>query len=257
MTTVPAKMTRAALHWPPMTNTEVPRAPTDEGMVLHWDGSARNLAGKTHDACVTYWRFCRRFHMVKRGWRDIGYSYGVCPHGGEFEGRTYGYEQAAQPGGNRSWVSCTLMLGPGEMPTDAQINGIRRLRARLMARGMDSEMRGHSQFISTDCPGPIIRALITNGTFTSTAVTSWTERAMAELPVLKLGDVSFDVKTVRGLLFARGYIARENLAEFLEITEFDSELVGKVRAFQTAKKLAVDGIVGPITWAKLLRVEVK
>lgn len=251
--------TREMLGWPTAREMQLNPARTDAGMVMHWDGGNRKLADKAHTECVRYWKWCREFHINTRNWRDIGYSYGVCPHGDEFAGRTYGYEQAAQPGGNTTWVSCSLMLGPGEAPTVPQIAGVHRLRDRLMGKGLHAHIRGHSNFISTDCPGPMIRALITNGTFSTPATSdnSWTDAMLKELPTLKLGDVSYDVKSVRALLFARGAVARTDLALFLESTEFDSELTGIVKLFQTAKKLTSDGIVGPKTWLKLIRVEVK
>lgn len=259
--------TREMLGWPTAREMRLSPAICDAGMVLHWDGGTAKLTGKPHSKCVEYWQGVRVFHMKAvrlggRGWRDIGYSYGVCPHGDEFAGRTYGYEQAAQPGGNTTWTSCTLMLGPGELPTDVQIEAVRNLRARLMSKGLHAHMRGHSQFISTDCPGPIIRALITNGTFTKpgTADDSWMETMISALPTLRLGDISFDVKSARGLIFQRGAVdglTAVQVVEFLGKVEFDAQLFAFVKAFQTKKKLVSDGIIGPQTWLKLMRVEVK
>lgn len=176
---------REMLGWPSTKAAKLTPAPTNSGLVMHWDGGNRKLTSKTHDECVRYWKWCREFHMETRGWKDIGYSYGVCPHGDEFAGRTYGYEQAAQPGGNTTWVSCSLMLGAGESPTVAQIDGVRRLRARLIDKGMHAGIRGHSNFISTDCPGPMIRALIINGTFTVDAPNEVARITVSKAAVVK------------------------------------------------------------------------
>ncbi|MFI7448059.1 peptidoglycan recognition family protein [Nonomuraea sp. NPDC049714] len=137
------------------------------GLVIHYDGSDQNLAGKPHASCVDYWRRTRKFHMgSNRGWADIGYSWGACPHGKVFEGRGLDRIQAAQPGGNADWYSVTLMSGPGEKPTAAQIEAVRGLRAWLMSKGVAGAVKGHRDFYSTSCPGDSLYRLVRDGTFT-------------------------------------------------------------------------------------------
>lgn len=137
-----------------------------QGLVIHYDGSNQGLAGKAHSACVTYWKNTRRFHMgSSRGWSDIGYSFGACPHGEVFEGRGLDRVQAAQPGGNSTWYSCTLMAGPDETPTVAQIDAVRQLRAWLMSRGVGPAVKGHRDFLSTSCPGDRLYRMVRDGTF--------------------------------------------------------------------------------------------
>lgn len=156
---------RAAFGWPATASRVA--APT-RGLVIHYDGDDQGLAGKPHSACVAYWRRTRGFHMgPARGWADIGYSFGCCPHGEVFEGRGLGHEQAAQPGGNTTWYSCTLMSGPSERPTQAQIDAVRQLRAWLMSKGVGPAVKGHRDFISTSCPGDLLYSLVRDGTFTS------------------------------------------------------------------------------------------
>ncbi|MEO3875561.1 peptidoglycan-binding protein [Nonomuraea sp. B12E4] len=86
-------------------------------------------------------------------------------------------------------------------------------------------------------------------------------RSSPPLPMIRPGDDSHDVKTVRGCLFARGrvppaaYAATETgLAGWLESTVCDPGLIELVRTFQRAEGLGEDGIVGPKTWPPLLRV---
>jgi hypothetical protein len=137
------------------------------GLVIHYDGSKQGLAGKPHTACIAYWKNTRAFHVgANRGWADIGYSFGACPHGEVFEGRGLNRMQAAQPGGNDTWYSCTLMGGPGEKPTAAQINAVRELRAWLMSKGVAGAVKGHRDFYSTSCPGDLLYAMVRDGTFT-------------------------------------------------------------------------------------------
>ncbi|MEO3875518.1 peptidoglycan recognition family protein [Nonomuraea sp. B12E4] len=137
-----------------------------KGLVIHYDGSKQGLADKPHSTCVTYWKNTRRFHVgSSRGWADIGYSFGACPHGYVFEGRGVNRIQAAQPTGNSTWYSVTLMSGPGETPTTAQIEAVRELRAWLMDRGVAGAVKGHRDFYSTDCPGSVLYAMVRDGTF--------------------------------------------------------------------------------------------
>lgn len=156
--------TRAALGWPP---TRAARATPTKGLVIHYDGSVQGLAGKSHGECVAYWKRTRSFHMgSSRGWADIGYSFGACPHGEVFEGRGMHHVQAAQPGGNSTWYSVTLMSGPGERPTDAQVDAVRQLRRWLMGQGVAGAVKGHRDFYSTSCPGDVLYRMVRDGTFT-------------------------------------------------------------------------------------------
>ncbi|GII86596.1 hypothetical protein Ssi03_45860 [Sphaerisporangium siamense] len=81
------------------------------------------------------------------------------------------------------------------------------------------------------------------------AAASWTEELMKDLPTLRPGVESWDVKTVRALLGARGYPPADLLSKV-----YDEELKAEVRNFQVAEHLAPDAVVGPKTWAKLLRL---
>ncbi|MCY9787573.1 N-acetylmuramoyl-L-alanine amidase [Nocardiopsis sp. EMB25] len=137
------------------------------GLVVHYNGPPTDLDG--HAACVSYWKNTRGHHVDGRGWDDIGYSFGVSVEGGIFEGRGLRRYQAAQGtfSGNANYYSVTLMIGEGERPTDAQIDGVRRLRAWLRSdHGVSGTVLGHRDFVSTSCPGSVLYALVENGTFT-------------------------------------------------------------------------------------------
>jgi hypothetical protein len=154
--------TRGDLGWGP--TGAAPAHPT-KGLVVHYDGSNQGLARKGHLACVTYWRNTRAFHTgPERGWKDIGYSYGCCPHGTVLEGRGLDHEQAAQPGGNRDYYSVTFMSGEDEDPTPEQIAAFRALRSWLMTKhGVGPAVKRHRDFVSTDCPGDRLSKLVTTG----------------------------------------------------------------------------------------------
>jgi len=152
---------RSVFGWGP---TKAGWANPKNGMVVHFDGSRQGLASKSHTACRNYWKNTRQFHMgPSRGWADIGYSFGCCPHGVILEGRGLNHVQAAQPGGNATWYSVTFMSGPGEKPTDAQIDAFQELRAWLRGKGVGSPLKGHRNFISTDCPGQPLYGMVTSG----------------------------------------------------------------------------------------------
>ncbi len=75
-----------------------------------------------------------------------------------------------------------------------------------------------------------------SGTTPSTSV-SW--------PILSSGSQGEDVRTLQYLLVARGYSLTVDGI-------FGSGTASKVKAFQSAKGLTVDGIVGPQTWQALV-----
>lgn len=89
---------------------------------------------------------------------------------------------------------------------------------------------------------------------------SWTEDIVKSLPTLKKGSNNYDVKTLKAALFARGGLAEATyggaagLREWLEGMSFDAALDAEVKSFQKSKKLEVDGVCGPLTWAAALRV---
>lgn len=154
-----------------------PATPADpkKGLVVHYDGSDQRLADKDHSACIAYWRWCRAFHTgPARGWADIGYSFGACPHGYVLEGRGLFRYQAAQgtTAGNRDYYSVTLMCGPSDPVTDVQVNAVRQLRAWLMepATSISGKVLGHRDFTSTSCPGDRAYRMVRDGTFARPAV---------------------------------------------------------------------------------------
>jgi len=159
------------------------------GLVIHYDGSNQGLAGKSHSSCVSYWKSTRNFHVgPSRGWADIGYSFGACPHGYVLEGRGLNRVQAAQPGGNDTWYSVTLMGGPGEDPTPAQITAVRQLRAWLMGKGVAGAVRGHRDFIPTSCPGDRLYKLVKDGTFSKPASAAVEEDDMQVTDPVPVGE---------------------------------------------------------------------
>lgn len=68
-----------------------------------------------------------------------------------------------------------------------------------------------------------------------------------KMPTVKRGSKGEDVRTLQGLLYARHWkISVDGI--------FGKQTEDAVRAFQAKYAKPVDGIVGPITWNKLLRL---
>jgi hypothetical protein len=81
---------------------------------------------------------------------------------------------------------------------------------------------------------------------------TWTEELVKDLPTLKEGDDNFDVKTLRWNLGARDVAPADQLD--LMNTKFTPALTVQLKSFQKAKGLKDDGVCGPATWPKLLRL---
>lgn len=278
-------ITRESLGWGALAkNTN-----TDQGMIAHYDGSKGLLAAVDrdgHPACIRYWRNTRIAHMNGNGWRDIGYAYFVCPHRKVFEGRGVDRIQAAElptagkrSGGNTRYVAVTFGTGPGEMPTDGQLQAWHDLRDWLMStQGVKADVFGHQDFTSTDCPGEVIYALRNNKLKTRPGGVDLPPPVQEDtlaisLPVLSQGMISFDVLTLRALLFERFLSERfdptltervEGDADYtlffgwLRDQHFDAALKADVIEYQKFRFPSFpnewDGIVGPKTWAQLWRV---
>lgn len=73
-----------------------------------------------------------------------------------------------------------------------------------------------------------------------------------ELTVLRNGSKGEEVKTLQTMLSAKGYKGKNGKALTVD-GDFGSNTDYAVKAFQKAKGLSVDGIVGKNTWDKLLK----
>lgn len=70
-----------------------------------------------------------------------------------------------------------------------------------------------------------------------------------EMRMLKTGDKGYQVWVLQTLLIARGFSCGETGAD----SDFGSATKAAVINFQRANNLGTDGIVGPMTWKKILR----
>ncbi|UBU11591.1 peptidoglycan recognition protein family protein [Nonomuraea gerenzanensis] len=148
---------------------------------------------------------------------------------------------------------------------EVQLDAYRKLCAELCREfGLSvARVKGHKE-VNRSKPDPHsinmndfreeIAAILAGG-----PLLTWTEDIVKDLPLVGPGSDSFDVKTVRGCLFARGRVPADAYADigleaWMKLTKADPELVELVKVFQDAEGLDPDGWVGKLTWPHLLRV---
>ena len=148
------------------------------GFTIHHNGPPADCIGQPHSRCVSFWNAVRRYHTapepVGRGWSDIAYSFGVCPHGERLEGRGWDRRQWANGsdnvgvdnGDDSEWYTVMVFLGGDtstgdkETPTPEMIAAT----AALIGEGRSSGRCGnrvtpHNFWKQKPCPGPEFTAL--------------------------------------------------------------------------------------------------
>lgn len=131
-------------------------------LTVHYGGPSPWRGGTPdHTRCASIWRAWQAFHMDARGWSDIAYSSGVCPHGTRYEGRGPGRRTAANgtEAGNRQSLATCYIAGDGDPLTDAAKHAFRDEAERF---GVPLD-RAHSDWKPTGCPGDPLRAWIRAG----------------------------------------------------------------------------------------------
>lgn len=271
-------VSRSDLGWGP---SPADYANPRSGLVIHYDSTDQHLADKPHSACISYWRWVRGFHTgPSRGWSDLGYSFAACAHGYVLEGRGLFKEQAAQPGGNTTYYSCTLMTGPTDPITTVQVNAVRQLREWLMEpqSSIAGTVKGHRDFIATSCPGETAYAMVLDGTFRQPAVWGQDVPDVDEPPQPEPEDPRPTVPGTDAPPFPlpRGYAFGPRTGPYWQVSGYYSHredlrrwqrrmrdrgwvitpdgLYGPqtaqvTRAFQGEKSLGVDGLIGVRTWS--------
>jgi N-acetylmuramoyl-L-alanine amidase len=108
----------------------------------------------------------QRFHMEARGWLDIAYNHIFCRHGFVFVGRGFGARSAANgtnAANDRYFAICFLgddSVGRADVTPEARL-ALRQLIAEYRRRYPRArQVRPHSDFVATVCPGNELRALI-------------------------------------------------------------------------------------------------
>lgn len=122
-----------------------------EGILIH------HTASRDTSGCDT--QAIRRFHVLDRGWRDIGYHF-VCERiGEEYEvlcGRPIHLDGAHCPGKNATHLGFALIgnFEDGDPPGEQLIVAAKHLAALCDAFGLEtSSIEPHSAYRATACPG--------------------------------------------------------------------------------------------------------
>lgn len=102
--------------------------------------------------------------------------------------------------------------------------------------------------------GPVIDMSWLNADFFQTQPASTeTEKIVQELGIVRQGATGETVKTVQGLCLARGYLVGPMGTDDIDGV-FGPDTEAAVKRLQSHSKLAVDGVVGPLTWPVLLGI---
>ena len=155
---------------PPRATTPLPAAAA-RGLAVHYSGSAADEQDD-HANCGARVRGIQRFHMSPdpmdptKPWFDIAYNHLFCRHGYAFEGRGFGLRSAAQgtKGGNDHYFAVCFLGNDRERRDDLTGEGRKAFADLVLAcrRRYPSatELRPHSDFFATACPGDELRAFI-------------------------------------------------------------------------------------------------
>ena len=132
------------------------------GMAVHYSGGLAERK-EDHAACDDVVRSIQNFHMDGQGWVDIAYSFLPCMHGYVYEGRGWGTRTAANGtnAGNAQYHA-VCFLGGDKADRDDVTDAGRLALHSVIAEGKAKyphawEVRPHSDFRSTACPGNEIR----------------------------------------------------------------------------------------------------
>ena len=136
-----------------------------KGLVVHWSAYPIAVGNQAEiDQC----KQIQRLHQEDRGWNDVAYNFLVGDTGQIYEGRGFGNRSAAQGGNNRQEINynnkhyvAVCWLG-GSNPTDKPSN--KAIQAvRYLHKEVGGELRPHSSFKQTSCPGDAWRQSIIEG----------------------------------------------------------------------------------------------
>lgn len=209
-------------------------------------------------------RDIQRYHMETRGWSDIGYNMLIRSTTGTiYEGRGLDVLGAHCKGYNTPNIGICVIGSddPGRQDvSDTARESLRWLVAYIRRRaGRPLPILGHRDRGSTQCPGDELYAWAVKQGMPGTtpapprpAPTGWEERIMARFPTLRQGDTGRHVKQSQGLLAAAGYPPRASFRPNGEPDGIAGDGWGDaVEAFQRARKITADRVIGPVTWGEL------
>lgn len=147
-------------------------------VALHHTASASEYASTSWSQCAANVKATQVYHMVTRGWCDIGYNYLICPHGDIFEGRGGGDNVRGAHDGYNCGSMGVSMMGYFHAPynhtlTAAMKDSFVELAAWKCDQqninplgsswyaglgAVENNLYGHRDVSSTACPGDLAYA---------------------------------------------------------------------------------------------------
>lgn len=220
------------------------------GIVAHWPGTTGPIGDPGKSAIAGRLEGYRRYHVNVRGWTDIAYSLAVDQAGRVWDLRGLRFRSAANgdQAVNRTWVAVLALVGPGEKPTAAMVEGFREARALVLDVFPDAlAVVGHKDVraAGTDCPGPSLMDLIEDGVLAQDPSPVPPVAPFVLRRELSRGATGDDVAQLQRRL---NEIRRPDIAvdgDFGPITE--SAVVSFQRRTWPLRPKRWDGIVGPLT----------
>jgi hypothetical protein len=135
------------------------------GVAVHYTGMNADEQ-RLHRNCAARLRAIQRFHMEEQGWLDIAYNHVFCGHGFVFVGRGFGARSAANgtADSNDRYFAVCFLGDDSAGRADVTAEGRRALRQLIREYRrryrLARQVRPHSDFYATACPGDELRRLI-------------------------------------------------------------------------------------------------
>lgn len=150
---------------PPTQTTKLDRKQV-KGVAVHYSASNADEQAD-HRNCAGRVRGIQNYHMDTKGWNDVGYNFLVCKHGSIFVGRGWFNRSAGQgdPGNDQYLAVC--FLGDDTKNRDDVTGEGRSAYGRVFKRfkvwyRREADLKPHSAFMATSCPGDELRRWIGN-----------------------------------------------------------------------------------------------
>jgi len=223
-----------------------------KGLVIHWSAYPKALTVNEEMAQV---KQIQALHQNDRNWNDIAYNFCVGDSGNLYEARGMDNRSAAQGGNTRSEINynnkhyyAVCWLGgsnPNDQPSKEAVLAVKELWKEV-----GGELKPHSSFKQTDCPGNAWRKWIeARLTFEPKEMkANKTVQEVTRTLLIRKGDSGTQVEEIQIML---------NMINKVQLTidgDFGSKTLAAVVSFQKKYKLKPDGIVGNMTYAKLVEV---
>lgn len=258
-----AEVTAPTIHSAAAWGARPPSSPSQimntrpQYIVVHHTASSNNVGDTQADAYAIA-RSIQNWHMNGNGWNDSGQQFTISRGGHILEGRHGSLDRI------RTGSSFVRGIHAGS-PANAESIGIENEGTYTSVEAPQalydslvtfcayicsqygvapSEIYGHRDFMATACPGDLLYARLPQLRL-DVAELLGQDPAPVDWPTVKQGMRGERTRTVQYLLTARGI-------ETIVDGEFGPTTDSHVRQFQSANALVADGIVGPLTWAKLI-----